>query len=161
MSEDHTGNVFHQFSSRRQDAIRQTVHEALQRKPEPDTSAAENPQPDGSQDKQPYQAVFLDKSKPQSRLRLHYPDGYTVRLLNYSYLVEAVTTSHKRLSLIFTDDIVTLKGRNLTGLIDMLQDERVRALMSFHAKHHLPPEDRLMPYIEDMVQEEIKSLHKK
>ncbi len=161
MSEDRTGNVFHQFSSRRQEAIRQVVKDAMQREPEPEPDAGEAHKPDNASGKQPYQAVFLDKSKPQSRLRLHYPDGYTVRLLNYTYLVEAVTTSHKRLSLIFTDDIVTLKGRNLTGLIDMLQDERIRALVGFHAKHHLPPEDRQMPYIEDMVQEEIKALHRK
>ena len=161
MNEDRKGNVFHQFSSRRQEAIRHTVNDAPQRKPEPETITEEAPQPDNASDKQPYQAVFVDKSKPQSRLRLHYPDGYTVRLLNYTYLVEAVTTSHKRLSLIFTDDIVTLKGRNLTGLIEALQDERIRALVGFHAKHHLPPEDPQMPYIEHMVQEEIKALHRK
>lgn len=161
MSEDGKGNVFHQFSSRRQEAIRQVVKDTVQREPEPEADTEQSQQPDSTSGKQPYQAMYVDRSKPQSRLRLNYPDGYTVRLLNYTYLVEAVTTSHKRLSLIFTDDIVTLKGRNLTGLIELLQDERIRALVSFHAKHHLPPEDRLMPYIEDMVQEEIKSLHRK
>ena len=149
MGDDRTGKVLHQFCSRRQAAIRQATKEGMPGKPE--LGAENGQQPDSASGKQPYRAVLVDTVRPQRWLRLHYPDGETVRLLSYNHLVEAVTTSHKHLSLIFTHKCVTLTGRNLAGLIEMIQDERIQALVCFHAKHHLPPEDKLMPCIEAMV----------
>ncbi len=109
--------------------------------------------------KLPYQAVHVDKSKVQSRLRLDYGDGKVVRILSYAYLIEVMSSSHQRLSLIFSNDIVTLKGRNLGALLDPFQDERVRTITCFHRGRYQQP-DAGEPIIEEIVQDNIAELRK-
>lgn len=106
-----------------------------------------------------YQAVHVDKSRVQSRLRLDYGDGRTVRILSYAYLIEVMSSSHQRLSLVFSNDIVTLKGRHLEALLDPLQDERVRSITRFHPGRYARPEAG-EPVIEEIVQDNIGELRK-
>jgi len=119
---------------------------------QPEKNAQAAPAPTPPKELQDYQACQEDKSRNhQTRLKLYYVDG-TVGLLSYSYLIEATSTSHQYLSLLFTNVIITLEGRNLTGLIDLLQDERIRWLRCFHPTRHKEPEADA-PIITGMVRE--------
>ena len=86
-----------------------------------------------------YKAAFVFKSKQRQRLRLHYGDGVKIKVLSYAYLIEIVSTSHQWLTLVFSSTIVTLRGRNLHMLIELIQDERVRALVCFRPGIHPEP----------------------
>jgi hypothetical protein len=137
MSGQAAGNVFNRFGNRKF----QTNHESADIEPPP-PQPQEAVLPDAPMveaNKATYQAMQLDRSKSQTRLRLHYADGLKVRMLAYAYLIEVVSTSHQWLSLVFTSSIVTLKGRNLDALIENLQDEKVRGLVCFHPGRHQPP----------------------
>lgn len=91
--------------------------------------------------KQSYHAFGVDAPRSRlTRLMIHYHDG-VVALMSYAYLIEAVATSHQYLSLIFTNCIITLEGRNLTKMLDLLQDERVVYLQCFHSERFEKPED--------------------
>lgn len=136
MSGQAAGNVFQRLGTR---------------KPQPEPPAAEtevvppspelvpSPAPMPETGKETYQAVAHDRSKSQTRLRLHYADGAKVRMLAYAYLIEVISTSHQWLSLVFTSSVVTLKGRNLDGILELLQDEKVRGLYCFHPGRHNAP----------------------
>lgn len=131
MSSNHTGSVFDRYSRSKKESKDNVVNGEAS--PDGVSHLHAVPPSDADTDgKQPYQAVFLDKSKSQSRVRLHYGDGVKVRLLSYAYLIEVIATSHQRLSLIFTNSIFTLEGRNLDGLLEEFQDEKVRSLVCFH-----------------------------
>lgn len=92
-----------------------------------------------------YRAYELDKTRNhQVRLRIHYPDG-SVGALPYAHLLEVISTSHQYLALFYTNLILSIEGRNLTGLVELLQDEKIRALYCFH------PERFAEPVVEDPV----------
>lgn len=139
MSGQPAGSVFDRFSSRRY----QTGT------PEPVTPEAEShaadllaesaPDSVSEPEQEAYRAVIIDRTGPQTRLRLHYANGMKVRMLSYAYLMEVVVTSHQWLSLVFTTSVITLKGRNLDGLLEQLQDEKVRALVCFHPGRYPQP----------------------
>lgn len=93
-----------------------------------------------------YAAFGLDVPRARvSRLRVNFSDG-SASLFNYAYLTEVLTTSPQFVSLIFTSVIITVQGRNLSGLLDDLQEERVLSLTPFDAKRFNPP-DAEKPYI--------------
>lgn len=87
-----------------------------------------------------YEAAVNDPTnrRTPARLRLTYGDG-TIALMSYAYLVEVLCTSHQALSLIYTNVAITLEGRNLTQLIEPLQEEKLRALTCFNARRHNEP----------------------
>lgn len=96
-----------------------------------------------------YKALDLDAPRSRvTRLRVNFSDG-SASLFSYAYLVEVLTTSPQFVSLIFTSTVITLQGRNLSGLLDALQEERVLALNPFDEKRHMAmsPDDDA-PYIE-------------
>lgn len=88
-------------------------------------------------DRQPYVAFALGvQGRRERRLMLQFANG-TVGILSYAYLLEVVSTSHQFISLLFTNCIVTLEGRNLGVLLSPLQDEKVRVLQCFNITLHL------------------------
>ena len=88
-----------------------------------------------------YRAYHLDKSRDQQlRLRVHYPDG-SISALPYTHLVEVLSTSHQYLALFFSNLILSVEGRNLTPLVELLQDEKIRSLHCFHAERFAEPEE--------------------
>lgn len=80
------------------------------------------------------------QGKPQLRLRL-YAENDVISLMTYSYLTEAVTASHQYLTLVFTNCIFDLFGRNLTLLLDPLQDARIRALYCYRKDRYPEPSE--------------------
>lgn len=68
----------------------------------------------------------------QSKLQIRYRDG-TIALLSYAYLMEVICTSHQFVSLIYTNCVITLEGRQLTAMVELLQDDKIRWLQCFHA----------------------------
>jgi len=99
-----------------------------------------------------YTAFDLDAPRSRvSRLRVNFSDGSS-SLFNYAYLVEVLTTSHQFVSLIFTSTVVTLQGRNLSGLLDVIQEERVLCLNPFDEKRFARPEQDA-PIIESIVRD--------
>lgn len=99
------------------------------------------PVPAPAAPKEDYTAFHLDAPRNRAtRLRVNFPGGAS-SLFSYAYLVEVLTTSHQYVSLIFTNCIITLQGRNLSGLLDVLQEERVLTLEWFNAERFEPPEE--------------------
>src|SRR5690349_10035236 len=96
--------------------------------------AQANPVPNPESDKMPYSAVGLNRQAESERRLLLYFQDNTLALMSYAYLMEVVCTSHQFLSLVFTQCVITLKGYNLDGLMELLQDEKVRALQCYHPK---------------------------
>ena len=86
-----------------------------------------------------YQAWGIDQAKKQqTRLRIFYGND-TIGLMSYAYLMEAACTSHQLVSLIYTNCVITLEGRNLTELIELLQDERIDYLRCFQVDNYTKP----------------------
>lgn len=78
-----------------------------------------------------YKAVVTDTGNRRvTRLRIVYADG-KVSVVSYSYLQEILYSNHQNLSLIFTSSVITLEGRNLGGILDALQDDKVRIIQCF------------------------------
>lgn len=115
--------------------------------PPPDVEAAT----ETADDPRTYRAHTMESRRSVPRMRLHYQDG-TVAVLAYAYLVEAFCSSHQFLSLIFTHCVLTLEGRHLDQLIGPLQDEKIRALHSFHAGHYDDPAENV-PVITRIVRQ--------
>lgn len=106
-----------------------------------DVEEATPPAPQQPHGKPVYQAVLLEQTNRRSpaRLKVVYGNGF-VSLLSYAFLTEVLCTSPQFLSLIYSHGVVTLEGRGLDALIDPLQEERIRALMCFNARHFANPE---------------------
>jgi hypothetical protein len=96
------------------------------------------------EDRETYRAwatSHVKKRNGETRLRLCLADG-TVVLTSYAYLMEVLCTSHQNLSLIYTNVVFTLRGRHLTSLIDLLQEEQLYAIYCFRGDYFAePPED--------------------
>ena len=79
-----------------------------------------------------YRAFATETSgRRAARLRVVYPDG-KISILSYSYLQEILCTNHQNLSLIFTSSVITLEGRNLWSLLDVLQADKVRVIHCYN-----------------------------
>lgn|GEM_PF-6751575 len=88
-----------------------------------------------------YKAYGVDA--PQRRptlVAIHYGDGQ-IGLMQKSFLTEALFTSHQHVSLIYTNCIITLEGRHLDLLVDLLQDEKILSLHCFNDKLHDKPQE--------------------
>lgn len=92
-----------------------------------------------SKEETAYRAYQLDKSRDhQIRLRVHFPDG-SISALPYTHLIEVLSTSHQYLALFYTNLILSVEGRNLTGLVELLQDEKIRSLHCYHPERYHEP----------------------
>mgnify|MGYP005731833427 CR=1 FL=1 len=102
------------------------------------------------QNKPDYKAIGEDKSKSrQVRLAIRLKDGST-HIIAYSYIMRMICTSHQFVSLVCTDCIITIEGKNLTGAHEKLQDERVRYLEEFNrARFDMPATGE--PFIQSIV----------
>ncbi len=100
-----------------------------------------------------YKAIGEDKSKTrQIRLSLRLKDG-TIHIIAYSYIMRIICTSNQFASLICTDCIVTVEGRNLEAMSEKLQDEQVRYLEEFNPAKFKPPSEN-EPFIQSITVEE-------
>lgn len=91
--------------------------------------------------KRAYQAL---RPEPQNRrtparLRIVYGDG-VVSLMSYTFLSEVLCTSPQFISLIYSHCIITLEGRNLLELVDLLQEDKARTITCFNGRRHDEPE---------------------
>lgn len=95
-------------------------------------------------DKEAYQAYGTSNAKKrngETRLRICFEDG-TISMPAYTYLVDVIYTSHQFISLIFSRFVIELQGRNLTVLLDLIQDEQLRYVQCFRADYYaMPAED--------------------
>lgn len=94
-------------------------------------------------DKELYKAYGTSaaaKRNGEKRLRICFADG-TVSMPSYTYLVDVVYTSHQFISLIFSRFVIELQGRNLTALLDQIQDEKLRYIQCFRADVFAEPLD--------------------
>ena len=97
--------------------------------------------PDPDDDKEIYKAYGTStaaKKNGESRLRICFADG-TVAMPSYTYLVDVIYTSHQFISLIFSRFVIELRGRNLTALLDLIQDEQLRYVQCFRADVFVEP----------------------
>lgn len=99
-----------------------------------------------------YRAYTEERSRRAGRLRINFNDG-SVTIFSYSYLLEVNSTSHQYLSLCFSTAVVNVKGRNLTKLLDLLLDDRIRELHPFKPDQYPEPEAGEPLIIQIMLQE--------
>lgn len=103
------------------------------------TSLAERYRKQDDSPKTEYKAFAEDKSRTrQARFKVSFADG-SIGLFSYSYLAEVYSTSHQYVTLFFHNCMVMIEGRNLTELIDLLQDEKIRELRCYNAKYFMEP----------------------
>lgn len=116
-----------------------SIFDQYARKAQPQETPAVEEAPAPSA-KIPYQAYAADAPRTKvTRLMFHYPDG-TLGLMAYAYLIEAISTSHEFLSLVFTNCIISLEGYHLTKLLGLLQEERILELYCFDPRLHERPD---------------------
>lgn len=95
--------------------------------------------PESFQDESHYLAYGLDKAGDrQTGIRIHDSNG-AIELIHYAFVMRVICTSHQFLSLICTDGVVTFEGRNLTALVELIQDGKIRSLHCFHPKQSPEP----------------------
>ncbi len=122
---------------------------------EPDAASGEAAV-SGSESTADYEACVQAARGAHPRLRLQFANG-TVGLMAYAYLVEVLSHSHQHLALVYTNVAISLEGRHLDQLLDLLQDERVKALVCHRPQHHdTPPADK--PIITKMVRQSLQEL---
>lgn len=91
---------------------------------------------DADDGREPYRAFEMGvQGRSEKRLMLMFENGQ-ISVMSYSYLMEVLCTSHQYLSLIYTNCVITLKGRGLTALLTLLQDEKIRLLQCYHPEVH-------------------------
>lgn len=102
-----------------------------------------------------YEAIDMAVQR-QLRMRFVQPDG-TLFILSYTYLMEVICTSHQYVSLIFSNCIVTLGGRNLHDILDGLQDEKIRAFHCYRESDGVEL-DETAPLITSMIRESLQEV---
>lgn len=63
------------------------------------------------------------------------------RLVSYNYIKQVQYVSHTLVSIIGTDFVITLEGRNLRGIIKGIHDEQIRYVQEFNSTRFDMPED--------------------
>lgn len=158
MSTQNDDSVFNQFSNRRKVPtlrVADAIEPEQDHDDEQDMLEMEAFHPWIEGEKRPYQAMVSYRSKDQlDAIRFYCEDGQTIYQPVKNFFYEARSTSHKRLSLIYTQHTMTLKGRNLWKLLGNLQQGRVIALIAFHEAYHLELENKSAPFIAEIIEEE-------
>ena len=86
-----------------------------------------------------YRAFSLHaQGKSATRLKLTDQRG-TIWLVAYAYLTEVICASPQYVSLVFAHYVFTLHGRNLTPLIDLLQEDKIKALRCYLEHEYQEP----------------------
>lgn len=68
-------------------------------------------------------------------LWIEYADGF-IELVSRHYLVDVLCASHQGITLIFTNLVIVLHGRNLYPLLHLIRDERLGSLHCFNPQRH-------------------------
>jgi hypothetical protein len=86
-----------------------------------------------------YRAFGLGaQGRGETRLKFYEQSGL-IALLSYAYLTEVVCTSSQFINLIYTNCVIILEGRNLTPLVDLLQDDKLRYVRCFDPVRYPEP----------------------
>jgi len=157
MSRQDESSVFQQFGSRRAASLRHAESSAPEQTHEDEADAVEmeafHPWIEGEQ--RPYQAAIINRAREQMQaIRFYCENGDTIFQPLNSFLYDVTSTSPKRLSLIYTQHILTLKGRNLWKLLGNLQKGNIIALVAFHEAYHLEPDNHHAPFIREILRHE-------
>ena len=117
-----------------------------------DKYAPSQPEPDSQTQ---YQAIGLSKvGGEENGIRIHEANG-KLELITYAYLMRVICTSHKAVAIILTDGAVMLLGENLTGMVEFIQDRKLRSLHCYHPNQdgELPPGEPVIHSVERMSKE--------
>lgn len=88
-----------------------------------------------------YQAMVVEPTNKRTPARLKIVSGNGgVGLYSYSFLSEVLCPSPQKMAFFFPHCVVTLEGDHLDGLLERLQEEKVRALICFNPRRHDPVE---------------------
>lgn len=94
-------------------------------------------------------------SRAVKRIRIITRDGDTT-LVSYALLIRVLLAkSGEFLTLIFSDIVVILQGRNLAPLLPLLQEDKISALVCFNPDIHVPPAQST-PCIGQITEQSIK-----
>lgn len=98
----------------------------------------------------PYKA-YEGSAHRQLGIQLIGNDGIP-QIMYYAYLMTVLPASHQSFSLIFTNHVYTVKGRNLLEIVPQFQEHSIKQLQCFHLKRHQEPASDA-PIITDIVLE--------
>ncbi len=115
-------------------ALERLLH---QNKPEPEEEFEEIE--DDAPDPDSY--VAFSKGKQGGRrgelgMLLYFEDGETIDVLYYAYLMRVVAFSPEEISLMCTDCVYTIFGKNLSPLLPLLRDHKIIYLQGFNEQKH-------------------------
>lgn len=107
-------------------------------------------------EKSDYRAADIDRSGSQRRLLAIQSNG-TMRVISYSYFVEAISSDPALLSFVYTNGVLSMRGENLRSLLPHLQTEEITTLRPFDANlYHEPGPGE--PVIDDLWWETVDEL---
>ena len=104
--------------------------------------------------KEEYKAI--EKSnRAIRRLEIHFEDASST-LVSYTQLIRCIRSSEGNfLTLIFTDVVITLEGRNLAALIPLIKEEKLSAIFCFNPENDTPA-PASDPFIEKISEQSLK-----
>ena len=106
-----------------------------------DRYAPSQPEPENE-----YQAISLTKmGGEENGIRIHEANG-RIELISYAYVMRVICTSHQAVALILTDGAIMLLGENLTGMVEYIQDRKIRSLHCYR-----PDQDGELPAGEPVI----------
>ncbi len=100
--------------------------------------------------KEEYTAISLARNT-QSRFIIAF-DNDTDLMLPYANLLRAMRTGSTKISLVFSDTVITLIGKNLPRILPALREGRVQTITCFNPNTHTPPPSS-DPFITEVIQQ--------
>lgn len=98
--------------------------------------------------KEPYRAYGIETGRHgDTMMRVEHHTGL-VELIERSLIRRMFISSDQYVAILFDDnEVMTLEGKNLARIVDLLQDKQIRTLHCFNAERHQEPEERNDPVI--------------
>lgn len=97
-----------------------------------------------------YRPYTLDAPRNKTKfISFRYPNGQKEHLIAKDVITQVFTSSHQNISFIYNGGTITLKGRDLRGIIEYFIDDRIRSINAFNPVGHLKPQEG-EPIIEDI-----------
>lgn len=109
-------------------------------------------------DKSAYAAVEIEKQNRRTPSRLYIDYGNNRSdMPSYAFVINIICTSDRIISLVLTNQVITLEGHHLDQIHRDLQEHKVKMITCFNAKKHTPPE-KGKPLIESIKWETLKDV---
>lgn len=84
----------------------------------------------------PYIAFVLGGkgNRSENAIAIHYQDGIFKEILFYNYIMRVFGTTDSHVEIFSTEGVYSIEGQNLTQLIELIQDKKLRAMHGYNAE---------------------------